>query len=350
MPSSKWFRGLVFGLAAMATTAKAAPEFATDDERNSMQVFEHARPSVVFVTNEQLARDPRSWDIMSVPAGSGTGFVWSSEGYIVTNYHVVEGANKVMITLQDQTSWPAKVVGLAPERDLAVLKITAPNEKLTALPLGDSSQLSVGRKVLAIGNPFGLDATLTTGVVSALGREIESPNQRKIGNVIQTDAAINPGNSGGPLLNSQGQLIGVNTMIYSPSGASAGIGFAIPVNTVKDVVPQLIKNGRIIRPVMGFESAPEQWALQSGIEGLPILRVFNNSPAQAAGLRGVSRNNWGQLVLGDVIVAIDGKLTPNNDTYMSILETHKPGDTVEIQLVRDGQVIKRSLTLAAPPR
>jgi S1-C subfamily serine protease len=347
---SKWLRGLVVGLAVTASTVNAAVEFATDDERNSMQVFEHARPSVVFVTNEQLQRDPRSWDIMSVPAGSGTGFVWSADGYIVTNYHVVEGANKVMITLQDQTSWPAKVVGLAPERDLAVLKIIAPNEKLSALSLGDSSQLTVGRKVLAIGNPFGLDATLTTGVVSALGREIESPNQRKIGNVIQTDAAINPGNSGGPLLNSQGQLIGVNTMIYSPSGASAGIGFAIPVNTVKDVVPQLIKNGRIIRPVIGFESAPEQWALQSGIEGLPILRVFNNSPAQQAGLQGVSRNNWGQLVLGDVVVAINGKLTPNNDTYMSILETHKPGDTVELQLVRAGQVIKRTLTLAAPPK
>jgi S1-C subfamily serine protease len=344
---SIWLRGLILGVATATTTVNAA-EFATDDERNSMQVFEQARPSVVFVTNEKLARDPRSWDIMSVPAGSGTGFVWSTDGYIVTNFHVVEGANKVMITLQDQSSWPAKVVGLAPERDLAVLKIIAPNEKLLALSLGDSSQLTVGRKVLAIGNPFGLDATLTTGVVSALGREIESPNQRKIGNVIQTDAAINPGNSGGPLLNSQGQLVGVNTMIYSPSGASAGIGFAIPVNTVKDVVPQLIKNGRIIRPVIGFESAPEQWALQSGIEGLPILRVFNNSPAQQAGLQGVTRNQWGQLVLGDVVVAIDGKLTPNNDAYMSILETHKPGDTVEIQLVREGKVIKRTLTLAAP--
>ncbi|RZA05367.1 MAG: trypsin-like serine protease, partial [Moraxellaceae bacterium] len=245
----------------VAANAVNAAEFSTDDERNSMQVFEHARPSVVFVTNEQLARDPRSYDLMTVPAGTGTGFIWSADGYIVTNYHVVEGARKVMITLQDQTSYPAKIVGLAPERDLAVLKITTPNEKLSALPLGDSSQLSVGRKVLAIGNPFGLDATLTTGVVSALGREIESPNQRKIGNVIQTDAAINPGNSGGPLLNSQGQLIGVNTMIYSPSGASAGIGFAIPVDTVKDVVPQLIAHGRIIRPVIGIEVAPDQWAI-----------------------------------------------------------------------------------------
>lgn len=345
----KWLTNFLIGCLTATQAVAAIPEFATDDERNSMQVFERARPSVVFVTKEQLARDPRSFDLMSVPAGTGTGFVWSTDGYIVTNYHVVEGANKVMITLQDQTSWPAKLVGLAPERDLAVLKITAPNEKLSALPLGDSSQLSVGRKVLAIGNPFGLDATLTTGVVSALGREIESPNQRKIGNVIQTDAAINPGNSGGPLLNSQGQLVGVNTMIYSPSGASAGIGFAIPVNTVRDVVPQLIKNGRIVRPVIGIEAAPEQWALQSGIEGLPILRVLNNSPAHEAGLQGVIRNNWGQLVLGDVIVAIDGKLTPNNDAFMNILENHKPGDSVELQIVRRGKVIKRQLTLAPQP-
>lgn len=343
----KFTVGWIIGL-LVATNVAAAAEFATDDERNSMQVFEHARPSVVFVTNEQLARDPRSYDLMTVPAGTGTGFIWNSDGYIVTNYHVVEGARKVMITLQDQTSYAAKIVGLAPERDLAVLKITAPNEKLSALPLGDSSQLSVGRKVLAIGNPFGLDATLTIGVVSALGREIESPNQRKIGNVIQTDAAINPGNSGGPLLNSQGQLIGVNTMIYSPSGASAGIGFAIPVDTVKDVVPQLIAHGRIIRPVIGIEVAPDQWAIQSGIEGVPILRVFHNSPAQEAGLQGVGRNQWGQLILGDVIVAIDGKLTPNSDAYMSLLEKHKPGDQVEIQFVRNGKVTKRSLTLTAP--
>ncbi len=354
----KWLSSLsLAALTALGTAVAAATpppptaaviEFATDDERNSMQIFEHARPSVVFVTNQQFMRDPRSYDLMSVPAGSGTGFIWGEQGYIVTNYHVVENANKVMITLQDQTSWPAEVVGLAPERDLAVLKITAPKEKLTALSLGDSSLLSVGRKVLAIGNPFGLDATLTTGVVSALGREIESPNQRKIGGVIQTDAAINPGNSGGPLLNSQGQLIGVNTMIYSPSGASAGIGFAIPVNTVKDVVPQLIKHGRMIRPVIGVDLAPDQWTQQSGIMGVAILHVFGNTPALEAGLEGITRNNWGQLVLGDVIVAIDDKPTRNNDQYMSALENHKPGDTVEIQLMRAGKTIKRQLTLIAP--
>jgi S1-C subfamily serine protease len=349
----KWLSGLTLALFAATSNALApntlAPsEFATDDERNSMQIFEHARPSVVFVTNQQVMRDPRSYDLMTVPTGAGTGFVWGEQGYIVTNYHVVENANKVMITLQDQTAWPAELVGLAPERDLAVFKIKAPREKLVALPLGDSSQLSVGRKVLAIGNPFGLDATLTTGVVSALGREIESPNQRKISGVIQTDAAINPGNSGGPLLNSQGQLIGVNTMIYSPSGASAGIGFAIPVNTLKDVIPQLIKHGRIIRPVIGFELAPDQWTQQSGIEGVAILRVFANTPAQAAGLQAITRNNFGQLVLGDVIVAIDDKLTPNSDAYMTAMENHQPGNEVTVKIFREGKVINRKVVLIAP--
>ena len=280
------------GTSALSASTHA---FSTDDERNSIEVFDTARPSVVFVTNQQLARDPYSFDLVTVPRGSGTGFVWNDKGYIVTNFHVIEGARQITITLQDQSTWPAEVVGLAPERDLAVLKIDSSKAILKALPLGDSGDLRVGRKVLAIGNPFGLDATLTTGVVSALGREIISPNQRKITNVIQTDAAINPGNSGGPLLNSEGKLIGVNTMIYSPSGASAGIGFAIPVNTVKEVVPELITHGKLVRPVLGVAVAPDQWAQQIGVEGVPILRVEPNSPAAAIGLQGAKRNNWAKL-------------------------------------------------------
>jgi S1-C subfamily serine protease len=333
------------GTSALSASAQA---FSTDDERNSMEVFEAARPSVVFVTNQQLARDPYSFDLVTVPRGSGTGFVWSEKGYIVTNFHVVEGARKVTITLQDQSNWPAEVVGLAPERDIAVLKIDAPKDKLKALSLGDSAQLRVGRKVLAIGNPFGLDATLTTGVVSALGREIISPNQRKITNVVQTDAAINPGNSGGPLLNSEGKLIGVNTMIYSPSGASAGIGFAIPVNTVKEVVPELIEHGRIVRPVLGIAVAPDHWAHQIGIEGIPILRVEPDSPAADAGLEGARRNDWGQISLGDVIVAIDDQPTINDDQLLSALENYKPGDKVNISVVRDGKLVTRQIRLTAP--
>ena len=345
----KLWRWLVFsfltGASALSATVQA---FSTDDEQNSMEVFEAARPSVVFVTNQQFARDPYSFDLVTVPRGSGTGFVWDEKGYIVTNFHVVEAARKITITLQDKSNWPAEVVGLAPERDIAVLKINAPKTKLRALPLGDSGDLRVGRKVLAIGNPFGLDATLTTGVVSALGREIESPNQRKITNVIQTDAAINPGNSGGPLLNSEGKLIGVNTMIYSPSGASAGIGFAIPVNTVKEVVPELITHGRIVRPVLGIAVAPDHWAQQIGIEGVPILRVEPNSPAAEAGLQGAKRNAWGQITLGDVIVAIEDNPVTNDDQLLSALEHYKPGDRVDVSVVRDGKLLTRKVRLIAP--
>ena len=345
----KLWRWILFtfftGASALSATTQA---FSTDDERNSVEIFDAARPSVVFVTNQQLARDPYSFDLVTVPRGSGTGFIWNDKGYIVTNYHVVEGARQITITLQDQSNWPAEVVGLAPERDLAVLKINANKAKLNALPLGDSGDLRVGRKVLAIGNPFGLDATLTTGVVSALGREIISPNQRKITNVIQTDAAINPGNSGGPLLNSEGKLIGVNTMIYSPSGASAGIGFAIPVNTVKEVVPELIEHGRLVRPVLGIAVAPDQWAQQIGIEGVPILRVEPNSPAAEAGLEGVKRNNWGQITLGDVIVAIADYPTANDDQLLSALEHYKPGEKVAVSVVRDGKLLTRQIRLSAP--
>lgn len=339
---------IVIAVVLTPLAGASVPEFATDDERNSVEVFEYASPSVVYVTNQQLVRDPRSFDVLTVPRGAGTGFFWNEEGYIVTNFHVIENARQVMITLQDQSTWPAEVVGLAPERDLAVLKIEAPDKKLKPLRRGDSGELSVGHKVLAIGNPFGLDATLTTGVVSALGREIEAPNKRKIHNVIQTDAAINPGNSGGPLLNSRGQLVGVNTMIYSPSGASAGIGFAIPVNTVKDIVPQLIEHGRIIRPVIGIDVAPDQWAQHSGVRGVPILRVTRGSPADKAELRGAQRNRWGSIVLGDIITAIDQHPTRNYDELMTALEKYQPGDTVELVLSRNGKTKRETLTLAAP--
>lgn len=339
---------LVVALLLLPWNPLQAQEFATDDERNTIEVFEYASPSVVYVTNQQVVRDPRSFDLLTVPRGAGTGFVWDERGYIVTNFHVIENARKVVITLQDQSIWPAEVVGLAPEKDLAVLKINAPDKKLQPLRRGDSSELMVGRKVLAIGNPFGLDATLTTGVVSALGREIEAPDQRKIRNVIQTDAAINPGNSGGPLLNSQAELIGVNTMIYSPSGASAGIGFAIPVNTLKDIVPQLIEHGRIVRPVIGIDIAPDQWARQSGVKGVAVLRVAPGSPADRAGLRGAQRSRWGTIILGDIITAIDQHPTRNYDELMTALEKYAPGDRVELVFARDGKTERRSLTLAAP--
>ncbi|WP_425563520.1 S1C family serine protease [Microbulbifer aestuariivivens] len=338
---------LLLALAARAH-ATALPDFSTDDERNTIQVFNFASPSVVYVTNETLVRDRWSLRVQSVPRGAGSGFIWDDKGHVVTNFHVIEGARKVTITLQDRSEWPALLVGTAPEKDLAVLRIDAPRELLKPLVTGSSRNLAVGRKVLAIGNPFGLDTTLTTGVVSALGREIEAANNRTIRNVIQTDAAINPGNSGGPLLDSRGRLIGVNTAIYSPSGASVGIGFAIPVDTVKKIVPELIAHGRLVRPVLGIESAPDQWASHYGFEGVAVLRTAPGMPAEQAGLRGIHRAPNGGWQLGDVIVGIDRQAVRNHDDLLNALENHRAGDEVSLSFVRDGQTRETSITLAAP--
>jgi S1-C subfamily serine protease len=330
---------------------QAAPEylsFKTEDEANSTEIYQRASPAVVHVTSTALRRGFLSRNVQEVPQGSGTGFVWDKNGLIVTNYHVIHGANRLIIELYDKSQWDAQVIGVAPEKDLAVLRIEAPQELLFPLPNGDSSELEVGRKVLAIGNPFGLDTTLTTGVVSALGREIDAPNNRRIRNVIQTDAAINPGNSGGPLLNSLGQLIGVNTAIYSPSGASAGIGFAIPVNTVKEVVPQLISFGRLYRPVIGIELASDRWARRFGIQGVPVVRTFPGLPAAEAGMTGAWKNRRGEIVLGDIITAIDGKAISSNDDYLSYLEKKKPGDEILITTKLNQQEREYNLTLKEP--
>ncbi|MEM1141027.1 MAG: trypsin-like peptidase domain-containing protein [Pseudomonadota bacterium] len=305
--------------------------FATEDEANSTEIFSKASPAVVYVTTTTLRRrNPFSFDVLEIPRGSGSGFIWHESGLVVTNFHVIADASRMQVKLQDGTSFDAELIGSAPEKDLAVLRMLEPPEDLITLPLGDSTELSVGRKVLAIGNPFGLDTTLTTGVVSALGREIRAPSGRQIRGVIQTDAAINPGNSGGPLLNSLGQLIGVNTAIYSPSGASAGIGFAIPVNTVSEVVPQLISYGRMLRPIMGVELASDRWTRRYGIDGLPVVRVYPGLPADEAGLRGASRTFRGDVRLGDIIVAIDDQSVATHDDYLSIMEKHKPGDMVTV--------------------
>ncbi len=339
-------RWLIGALSLLVGTQALAQTFSTDDERNTIQVFQHASPSVVYVTNQAMVRDRYSYDVRAVPRGTGTGVIWNQDGTIITNYHVIDGANKITITLQDQSSWPAKVVGIAPSKDLAVLKIQAPAAQLSALPLGDSNRLSVGHKVLAIGNPFGLDTTLTVGVVSALEREIQSSNQRTIRNVIQTDAAINPGNSGGPLINSRGELIGINTAIYSPSGASVGIGFAIPINTVKHIVPSLIASGRLQRPSLGIEIGPSHWAQRYGLKGVPILKISRGAPAEKAGLQGVRRNKWGSVVLGDVIIGLGSNVVENYDDLLSALEKYKPGDRVKLDYVRSGKVKQTQLILA----
>jgi len=319
--------------------------FATEEEANTTEIFGKASPSVVYVTNTALRRDLFSLNVQEIPRGSGSGFIWSENGLVVTNYHVIAGAHRLLVTLGNQQEYEAQVIGVAPEKDLAVLRLKEPPDDLQSLPLGDSSELSVGRKVLAIGNPFGLDTTLTTGVVSALGREIQAPGGRTIRGVIQTDAAINPGNSGGPLLNSLGQLIGVNTAIFSPSGASAGIGFAIPVNTVKDVVPQLIAYGKILNPIIGVELASDSWIRRYRIKGVPVVHVYPGLPAANAGMKGARRVSRLEVELGDIITAINGQDIRSNDDYLSAMENYKPGDSVTIRTRRKDQDMNFEVTL-----
>ncbi len=317
-------------------------------EMQTINLFDKAVPSVVFITTSTFRRDYWSRNEQEVPAGSGSGFVWDDKGHIITNYHVVKGASSARVTFADQTSYLAELIGVAPEKDLAVLKIDYDGSELAALPLGISESLRVGQSVYAIGNPFGLDYTLTTGVISALGREINSQSGRPIREVIQTDAAINPGNSGGPLLNSKGQLIGVNTAIYSPSGASAGIGFSIPVDVVKWAVPDLIKHGRIQRPILGVELLTnQQVADRLDLQGALIINVTKGSGADQAGLRGTSRDRNGNIELGDIIVGVgDSEVASNNDLILA-LEKYKVGDLVSIRINRNDQVIELEVELSS---
>jgi S1-C subfamily serine protease len=340
----------LFGLLAPLQRAISADylTFQTEDEANTIEIFKKASPAVVYVTNSALRRTGFfSLNVQEIAQGTGTGFVWNNEGLIVTNDHVIQGADRVTITLQDQSSWDAAIIGRAPDKDLALLKIEAPAELLHPLPAGDSSELEVGRKVLAIGNPFGLDTTLTVGVVSALGREIHAMTNRTIRDVIQTDAAINPGNSGGPLLNSLGQLIGVNSQTINP-GNGSGIGFAIPVNTVKKIVPQLLQYGREIRPQLGVRNTPDGWARQQGINGLPVYSVVEGTPAAAAGMLGFRRNQRGEVFLGDVIIEVDGQQVITSDDLLNVLEQHEPGDTVSVTTLRNQQTLEFEIELAPP--
>ena len=325
-----------------------APGHLNDGERGTVELFQHASPAVVFITSLSVRRGAFRFNLMQIPRGSGSGFLWDDAGHVVTNFHVIEGGDAAQVTLSDQSTWNAKLVGAAPEKDLAVLKIDAPAERLHPIPLGTASDLQVGQSVYAIGNPFGLDQTLTTGVISALGREIESAGRIPIRDVIQTDAAINPGNSGGPLLSSNGRLIGVNTAIFSPSGAYAGIGFAIPVDTVQGVVPDLIQHGRVIRPSLGVQLASQQVTRRLGIDGALILEVSPGGAAARAGLRPTVRNDRGHLVLGDVIIAIDGQSVRSSGDLLLLLEQHDAGDRVKVRIERDGKERDVRVTLQTP--
>ena len=309
----------------------------TATERSVTALFEEATPSVVYITSLALRRDFFRFNVMEIPSGTGTGFVWDDRGNIVTNFHVIKDASRAEVTLADGSTWEAKLVGYAREKDLAVLHIDAPRSRLRSIQLGTSSDLMVGQSVLAIGNPFGFDQTLTTGIVSALGREIDSTDGVPIRDVIQTDAAINPGNSGGPLLDSAGRLIGVNTAIVSPSGGYAGVGFAIPVDTVNWVVPQLIAHGRVQRPTMGVELASDHIARRSGIKGAIVTQVVEGSGADRAGIRPVFRDRRGRVVVGDVIVAINEEPIGTGGELGLILESFKEGDTITVTVQRESE-------------
>jgi len=306
------------------------------DERRDIEVFRRAAPSVVYINSIAMRQNPLSFDVAKIPQGTGSGFVWDRNGHVVTNFHVTEAGQELSVVLADRSEWPARVVGVAPDKDLAVLKIDAPADKLTPLPVGGSSDLLVGQRVYAVGNPFGLDNTLTVGVVSALGRELQSPSGRTIRDVIQTDAAINPGNSGGPLIDSRGRLIGVNTAIYSPSGANAGIGFSVPVDTVKRLVPQLIATGRAVQPGIGISILSDDLARRSEVEGVVIRSVQPNGPAARAGLEGLRRTQRG-WALGDLIVAVNGKPVKTIDEMAQVFEDAGVGGVVTLTVARDGK-------------
>lgn len=327
-----------------------SPHSRTEDEQNTIAVFARTAQACVFVTQRQIVMDYWARRAHDVPAGSGSGFVWDTDGHVVTNYHVVAEAQKLTVTLQDQRTFVARVVGAEPRKDIAVLKIEVPGNALVPIPRhGPRLELDVGQKVIAIGNPFGLDQTLTTGVISALGRQVDGIGGVTIREMVQTDAAINPGNSGGPLLDSTGRLIGMNTMIYSQSGSSAGIGFAVPVTTIERVVPQLIKNGKVEQVGLGIEIDPQQrLERRLGMRGVIVLAVTPDSPAKKAGLMGLTQTVAG-LELGDVVVAIDNKPIENYDALYNALDNRRAGETVSVTLVRGRKRVEVTMPLVAIP-
>ena len=310
------------------------------DEQAQIEIFRSVGPSVVFVTNVGVRVDRFRLNAVRIPQGTGSGFVWDDAGHIVTNFHVIRGSNEILIDFADGTELRASVVGVAPEKDLAVVRVNPKLHPLTPIPIGTSADLQVGQKVFAIGNPFGLDQTMTSGIVSALGRQIDGVGGRVIDGVIQTDAAINPGNSGGPLLDSAGRCIGVNTQIVSSTGQYAGIGFAVPIDTVNRVVPQLIQHGKTIRPSLGIRVGP-------GRPGVLVMEVIPGTGAERAGLRGTAVRN-GQRRLGDVIVGLDGEKITTADDLLNALERRKPGDTVSLRVVREGRETDVPVVLSAP--
>jgi len=333
------------------------PAALTQEERNNIAVYEKVADGVVNVTSTAIQMD---FFFNAFPTqGSGSGSIINAKGYILTNHHVVPDAQKLEVTLADGSKWPAKLIGSDPDNDLAVIKIDAPKEKLKVIPMGDSKNLRIGQKVLAIGNPFGLQRTLTTGIISSLGRTIRSEAGTLIEDVIQTDAAINPGNSGGPLLNSDGEIIGINSAIISPSGGSVGIGFAIPVNTAKRVVPDLLSKGYVTYPWIGatIQSLIPEIAKYRNLKierGAMIAEVTKGGPADKAGLQGgnqkIQVGNMIVLVGGDIVVKADQNDVKTNDELIHYIREKKPGDTILLKVYRNGNFIDVKVTLGERPR
>jgi len=337
----------------IARSDRESPERLLDrEEQANVNVFRHASPSVVNISTAKavsVGGGDMKLNIGRLPAGTGSGFLWDQQGHVVTNFHVVEGSDYVKVRLTDGTEWEAKKLGEAPEFDIAVLKINAPEKQLRPLAVGRSDNLEVGQKVYAIGNPFGLDQTLTTGIVSGLGREIDSRSGDVIRGVIQTDAAINPGNSGGPLLDSQGRLIGVNTAILSRSGSSAGIGFAVPVNTVEATVPLLISGKMIDRGYLGLALAPKPISRQATDEGVVILEIAQGSPADEAKLRSTRKDENGEIVWGDVVISLNGQRITDSEGLLTRLQEFHAGDEVVVGIKREGEYSRVPIRLASRP-
>ena len=343
-----------FGSASnVATPASISDPSTVTDEQNNIEVYKAVAPGVVYIQSTTIVRD---WFGLYTEAreGAGSGSVIDDQGNILTNYHVIANAEKLTVSFGGGKNYQARVVGRDPDTDLAVIRLLEkPTEPLTIVAMGDSDRLIVGQKVLAIGNPFGLDRTLTTGVISGLQRPIRAQNNRPIEGAIQTDAAINPGNSGGPLLDSHGRMIGINSQIESPSGANAGVGFAIPINIAKRIVPQLVRNGFVQRPQLGIiprnvESLSDQVRLPVSY-GVLILEVRAGGPAANAGLRGLTQTEDGEMELGDIIVGLDGEKISNNDDLYRALDKHQVGDTINIEVVRTGKRVTLAVRLTALP-
>ena len=320
----------------------------TPDEKNNIAVFESSKGSVVYISTSEQVLDYWTSSVQTVPHGTGSGFIWDTAGHVVTNLHVIADASEATVRLADGKDYPATLIGVSRTHDIAVLQIRIPTGSAVPIPIGTSHDLQVGQKVYAIGNPFGLDWTLTTGIVSALDRSLTGETGVLIQHLVQTDAAINPGNSGGPLLDSAGRLIGMNTAIYSPSGASAGVGFAVPVDTINRVVPELIAKGHYASPSLGVqmdENLSRAIARQLGVEGAAILRIRPGGPAARAGLHGAHFGRRNAIYPGDVITALNGKTVDSVARLLALLDDCKPGETVQLTLWREGKEIRVPVTL-----